>query len=83
MDDLTREPMDLGWATSMATGPFMHAQESRARDQRTATKETDEVLSLIREQVFSFRRWIISAEGHQLHAMLRAFCYVSFLIALL
>ena len=77
LDEFTKLPMDYSWATQLATGPYMHAQESRTRDYRVATKETDDVLSLIRDQVYAFRRWIISADTQQLHSMLQTFCYVS------
>ena len=62
---------------AVSTGPILRDFEAAARDARHYAKSVDDVLQLVRQQVFDFRRWILSTEPQSLHAMIRANAYVS------
>ncbi len=62
---------------AVSTGPILRDFEAAARDARHYAKSVDDILQLVRQQVFDFRRWILSTEAQSLHAMIRANAYVS------
>lgn len=62
---------------SISTGPILRDFEAAARDARHHAKSVDDVLHLVRQQVFAFRRWMLSTEPENLHNMIRAYIYVS------
>ena len=62
---------------AVSTTPILRDFEAAARDARNYAKSVDDVLQLVRQQVFDFRRWILSTEPESLHAMIRANAYVS------
>ena len=61
---------------AVSTGPILRDFEAAARDARHYAKSVDDVLQLVRQQVFDFRRWILSTTPQSLHAMIRANAYV-------
>ena len=61
---------------AISVKPILRDYEATARDARHYAKQVDDILQLVRQQVFDFRRWILSTEGQNLHAMIQANIYV-------
>lgn len=73
--DLARSTASKGGTISIA--PILRDYEASARDARHYVKQVDEILQLVRQQVFDFRRWILSTDAQNVHAMIQANIYVS------
>ena len=61
---------------AISVSPILRDYEAQARDARHHAKSVDDVLQLVRQQVFDSRRWILSCGGRSLHAMIQANIYV-------
>lgn len=72
--DTSRQLGSSGGAVSVS--PILRDLEAAARDARIHAKSVDDILQLVRQQVFDFRRWILSTAPGHLHAMIRADIYV-------
>lgn len=70
-------PLPSSLTNRLILRPAMAVRESIARDGRSQSKKSDEVLHTVRQQLYSFRRWILSAQPQQLRGLIRTYCFVS------